>query len=395
MRSIHFAFLFVLISHTGWTQGSSRELRGVWIATVLNIDWPSENVWNEKEQKEDFLAILDLYQELNFNAVFVQMRTAGDALYSSELAPWSRFLTGEEGAAPGYDPLQWMIAEVHSRNMQFHAWLNPYRASTDLDTTVFHRTHVFNQHRDWLVKYGPKYYLNPGLTEVQDHVCEVVDEIIQKYEVDGIHFDDYFYPYKVAGEVFEDSSTYEKYGASFGDIEVWRRSNVDSLVKKVSEVIKSHSQEIAFGISPFGVWRNKTEDKAGSRTTARQTTFDDLYADPLAWCENGWIDYINPQIYWSRSFKPVKFKRLVKWWEKSVDVPIFVGLGTYKVLNNSDEAWNDMSELPKQIRYSRKRGGVDGFVMFSATSLSDKAFLVHYLKEKILDERADPYLADQ
>ena len=388
MRFICFLCMLIALCQSGRAQ--ERELRGVWIASVLNIDWPSSIFQDEKKQKEDFKTILEFYKKLNFNAVFVQVRTAGDALYQSEIAPWSRFLTSKEGTPSMYDPLPWMIEQAHAQNMQFHAWLNPYRASTDLDTTLFHSTHVFNQHRDWIIKYGPKYYLDPGRKEVQNHVCAVVNEVIQKYEVDGIHFDDYFYPYKVEGESFDDSDTYEKFGvSSFEDIETWRRSNVDSLVKNVRRVIKSHSEEIIFGISPFGVWRNRTENKAGSRTHARQTTFDDLYADPLVWCKNGWVDYINPQIYWSRSFKPVKFKRLLRWWDKAVDIPIFVGLGAYKVLNDADEAWNDIKELSKQIRFSRKRQDVKGFVLFSSRSLTDKAFLVHHLREGPLRESVE------
>ncbi|MEM1258404.1 MAG: family 10 glycosylhydrolase [Bacteroidota bacterium] len=236
-----------------------NEFRGVWIASVVNIDWPKSGDDTVEKQKADFIKLLDFYEKLNFNTLIVQVRTAGDAFYPSELAPWSRFLSGKEGESKvGFDnSLQWMIDRTHGRGMQFHAWLNPYRATFDVDTTILSQSHDFYQHRNWMLKYGKKYYYNPGIPEVWKHLSKVVEEVVVNYDVDGIHFDDYFYPYKVSGETFSDSLTYAQFGLPNQNLGDWRRSNVDSLVKNVHQRIKAHKPWIQFGISPFGVWKNQ------------------------------------------------------------------------------------------------------------------------------------------
>ncbi|WP_200975109.1 glycoside hydrolase family 10 protein [Echinicola sp. 20G] len=349
----------------------SREMRGVWIATVANIDWPSSGNDSFEKQKMDFLQILDFYHQRNFNAVFVQVRAAGDAFYPSELAPWSKFLTGKEGQSPktSMDPLKWMIQAAHERGMEFHAWLNPYRATFNLDTKELSPKHDYFRHPDWMITYGTKRYYNPGLPAVQNHIANIVKEIVQKYDVDGIHFDDYFYPYKIKGLEFADQNAYRQHGrgSSLAD---WRRQNVDQLIRKTSEIIDSEKPWVAFGVSPFGVWRNNSQDPRGSATKAGQTNYDDLYADPLVWIKNGWVDYIAPQVYWSMDHDAASYRTLLKWWsDKAQDIPIYIGNGSYKVRNDGDEAWTSTFELPNQVAYARTIPGVEGNVFFRARSL--------------------------
>lgn len=352
-----------------------REFRGVWIATVVNIDWPSQNTLSTSQQKQEFIQILEKYESLNFNAVVVQVRAAGDAFYKSSTEPWSKYLTGREGKSPEpfYDPLKWMINESHKRGFEFHAWFNPYRATFDLDTLALADNHAFNIHRDWMLKYGKRFYFNPGLPEVIDYTTDVIMEVVNSYDIDAVHFDDYFYPYKIEGEVFQDSAAFEQYGGSIRDIEDWRRANVDSLVKAISDSIQSVKPWVQFGISPFGVWRNSSMDPMGSDTQAGQTTYDDLYADPLKWADQQWVDYLVPQLYWSMNHPLASHSKLVGWWANQELSPhLYIGHGTYKVKNNSDKAWNRYKEIPKQIDLTRETPEAGGGVFFSAKSLLGK-----------------------
>lgn len=363
------------------------EFRGVWIATVVNIDWPQRGGDPWEKQKEEYLRILNFYKDLNFNAVIVQIRTAGDAFYNSGLAPWSRFLSGEEGVAPetDQDPLKWLIKEAHIRGFEFHAWLNPYRATFDLNTEVLSENHDYFKHPDWMIKYGKKYYYNPGMPEVQKHMVSVIEEVVTHYDIDAIHFDDYFYPYTIKGEVFNDSSSFLSNNPAKLPLENWRRSNIDSLVKQTHKAIKQHKPWVQFGISPFGVWKNKSTDPKGSETKAGQTTYEDLYADPLLWMENGWIDYLVPQIYWSLKLPVASHRVLIDWWaENYKNSNLYVGNGAYKVRNNSDKAWNKKKELPKQLRLARQTEAVQGNVFFSARSLmSGNKDVVNTIKKEL------------
>lgn len=363
-----------------------REFRGVWIATVANIDWPKNGLDNVEKQKKDFIDILDFYQHLNFNAVIVQIRDAGDAFYPTELAPWSRFLTGVEGQAPDpyYDPLEWMIAEAHKRGMEFHAWLNPYRATMNENTEILAKNHDYNLHPEWMIKYGTKYYYNPGLPEVRQHLITIMDEVVANYDVDAIHFDDYFYPYKIKDEAFDDSQAYASYALPKQSLADWRRANVDSLVLDIHRTIKERKPWVQFGISPFGVWKNKSTDPRGSDTQAGQTNYDDLYADPLMWMQSGWIDYLVPQIYWSMDYPAASHRKIADWWaQNKTRTNLYIGNGAYKVRNNLDKAWDEKEELPNQILLARKNPDIEGNVFFSAKSLmQDNPDVLVYLKEK-------------
>jgi uncharacterized lipoprotein YddW (UPF0748 family) len=394
--SRHFQLLlfFLSLSSCGifnsFEKKPKREFRGVWIATVVNIDWPKNGNDNAEKQKADFLNILNFYQQLNYNAVIVQVRAAGDAFYPSEFAPWSRFLTGLEGKKPDWseDNLEWMISETHKRGMEFHAWLNPYRATFDEDFEVLSETHDYCTHPEWMVHYGKKNYYNPGLPEVRAHFSKIIAEIVSTYDIDAIHFDDYFYPYKITDVVFDDSLAFKTHALANQSLDDWRRSNIDSLVKETHRTIKSIKPWVQFGISPFGVWKNNATDPRGSDTRAGQTTYEDLYADPLLWMEEGWIDYLAPQVYWSMDLPVASHRKIVNWWAKNNhNTNLYIGNGAYKIRNNSDEAWANKKELPNQFKLAREIPEISGNIVFSAKSLlNNNPDVTKYIKRKLYSE---------
>lgn len=371
-----------------------REFRGFWVATVVNIDWPKNGNDSVEKQKKDFHKILDFYHELNFNTAIVQIRTAGDAFYPSEYAPWSRFLTGNEGeiSKEKSELLQWMIDETHKRAMDFHAWLNPYRATFDLNTEILSPDHDYNIHPEWMLKYGKKYYYDPGLPEVQNQMVSILDEVVSNYDVDAIHFDDYFYPYTIKDEIFQDSISYYNCALPEQSLGDWRRSNIDSLVKKSHDIIKKRKPWVQFGVSPFGVWKNKSTDPKGSDTKAGQTTYENLYADPLLWMEKSWVDYLIPQVYWSMELPVASHRKIVDWWSSNAqNTNLYIGNGPYKIRNNNDKAWDKKKELPNQLLYAREKSAVQGNAFFSAKSLmKNNDDVVRHLKKKYYKTAALP-----
>lgn len=389
-KSLRYLTIFLLLtSFIGFSQMNEmhpkNEFRAIWIATVVNIDWPKNSTDSLEKEKNDFIEILDTYQKLNYNAVIVQIRSVGDALYPTILAPWSRYLTGSEGKAPkdNFDILKWMIDESHQRGFEFHAWMNPYRATMDLKTNILSISHDYNQHRDWMIEFGGKYYYNPALPEVQKHLTAVVEEVVIKYDIDAIHFDDYFYPYRIKGLEFNDKASYQKYNNGLS-LEDWRRSNVTNFVKNISFGIKKIKPWVQFGISPFGVWRNKSVDPKGSDTQSGQTNYDDLFADPMDWMNNNWIDYIIPQLYWSINHRTASYSKLIKWWSENVpsNTALYMGNSTYKVKTDSDKNWNNIYEIPNQIDLTRNYPNVLGNGYFSAKWMINKnQDLVKILKE--------------
>lgn len=378
MRNFHLwiflaCFIFPFQSSAQERILPKREFRAVWIATVKNIDYPDKPTADAVALQEQWRLMIKKFKEVGINALIVQVRPSSDAFYPSSLAPWSRFLTGKEGMAPipHFDPLQFMIEETHKNGMEFHAWLNPYRATTDLDTTVLATNHIFYQHPDWIVKYGKRYYLNPALPQVRDHLTAVVNEVVGKYDVDAIHFDDYFYPYKVKGETFPDSLEFVTLGPQFDNVGDWRRHNVDQLIQQISFQIKATKPHVKFGISPFGVWRNEDIDRTGSATRAGVTCYDDLYADVLKWVKRGWIDYVAPQLYWHIGYAPADFATLVDWWSAhSFNTQLYIGHAAYKVGSNDEMAWHDPNELVNQLMRSRANYKSKGSVFYSAASVN-------------------------
>ncbi len=372
-----FVFVFLFPLSLKSQAAPKRELRGVWIASVLNIDYPSVPTTSEYILKDEWIKLLDKHKALGINALYVQIRPVADAFYKSELTSWSRYLTGQSGIAPAndFDPLPFMIQTAHDRGFEFHAWLNPYRASMDnQEPSSFSPNHVMNQHPEWCIKYGKRYIMNPGLPEVRAHVNQIVAEIVTKYDVDGIHFDDYFYPYKIAGQSFPDAATFQQYNNGFTNLEDWRRNNVDLLIYNLAKTIKAIKPRVQFGISPFGVWRNNAKDPEGSATQAGLTCYDDLYADVRKWLRESWIDYATPQVYWQIGFSIAEHATIVKWWvDNSAGKPIYIGLGAYRVgqASTREPAWTDPAEIGRQIQLSRSYKEVKGVVYFSSKSLTN------------------------
>ncbi|MCB0520911.1 MAG: family 10 glycosylhydrolase [Lewinellaceae bacterium] len=350
-----------------------REFRGAWIATVANIDFPTTPSLDKSRFSEEWKANMDLLQGAGFNAVLAQVRPAGDAFYKSKIAPWSKYLTGKQGDAPneGFDPLTFMVASAHQHNMEFHAWLNPYRASMDTITATLAGYHPYKHHPEWFIRYGGKLYFNPALPDVRNYITEIVMEIVMEYNVDAIHFDDYFYPYPSGGELFPDAADFAKYGLGYGSIDDWRRSNVDKLISQVSTMLKTMAPQVKFGVSPFGVWRNADKDpQLGSATKAGINTYDDLFADVRSWLEKGWIDYVAPQLYWNIGFPIADYEVLLNWWKNNAyDRNVYAGIAVYKVGTNPEPAWSKRDEVPRQVRLNRSTPGVEGSIFYNTSSL--------------------------
>ena len=348
---------------------TKAEFRGVWVATVENIDWPSKGNYNSDSQKVEFIRLLDMHQRNGMNAMIVQIRPVTDAFYPSQYEPWSEYLTGTQGKPPTpyYDPLEFMIAETHRRGMEFHAWMNPYRAVFNINKSSVAATHITKIHPEWFLTYGDKKYFDPGIKEAQEFVTNVVKDVVSRYAVDAIHFDDYFYPYRIAGKEFPDEASFGKYGNGMSKDD-WRRSNVDSIIVSLSRVIKKENPKCQFGISPFGVWRNIDKDSInGSNTRAGQTNYDDLYADILLWLKNNWIDYVAPQIYWEFEQKNAPYQIILDWWSKhTYGKNCYIGLGIYKAGTNA--YWKDTTQLPRQIEALRKTPNIQGMIFFSSKS---------------------------
>lgn len=349
---------------------NTREFRGVWIATVNNIDFPNPSHTTPEEQKEDYVRYLDKIEELGFNTVIVQVRPVADTFYPSSYEPWSKYLTGKQGKAPApyYNPLQFMIDEAHKRNLDFHAWFNPYRVTMNADTTALAPEHPFFHHRNWFVKYGNKYYFDPGHPEGRDFVLDAILEVARHYNLDAIHFDDYFYPYPIQGQDFPDDNSFKNHGQGFIDKDAWRRANVDYFVENLSIQLKEIRPDVQFGISPFGVWRNKEVDPKGSDTKAGITNYDDLHADIVKWMRNGWIDYVIPQVYWHRKLGAAPYEEVVRWWNNNCyNTNLYIGQALYKV----GTKWDDPQEIAAQIYINRKFNRVKGNAFFSAKYLFD------------------------
>jgi len=348
-----------------------QEFRAVWIATVDNIDWPTRGNYNSDSQRAEFIRILDFHQQNGMNAVIVQVRPATDAFYPSPYEPWSEWLTGKQGAPPSpyYDPLQFMIEETHKRGMEFHAWCNPYRAVFNIGKSSIAPNHITKLHPEWFITYGDKRYFDPGNKDAQDYVVKVIRDMVSRYDVDALHFDDYFYPYKITGKEFGDDNTFVQYNNG-RTRDNWRRSNVDSIIVKLSRAIKEEKPSCRFGISPFGIWRNKSQDPDGSETQGGQTNYDDLYADIVLWLKNGWIDYVAPQIYFEFGHPRAAYETLLDWWSKhSYGKHCYIGLGIYKAGTNT--AWKDKSQLPRQIEALRNTANVQGMIFFSSKSFNN------------------------
>jgi len=371
--------LILLLSAVIMTQLSmaqnhpKHEMRGVWIATVDNIDWPSSKGLDTGTQKKELTGMLDIAKQYNLNTVILQIRPAADAFYNSSLEPWSQWLTGEQGKAPEpyYDPLEFAIEECHSRGLDIHVWLNPYRAVFDTGMLTA-PDHVTRRHPEWFLRYGRTVYFDPGLPQTRDYVAGVVSDVVRRYDIDAVHMDDYFYPYRIANVPFPDDSSFR----TFSDLpenrrDDWRRNNVDLIIKQLHDSIKSIKPWLEFGISPFGVWRNRDRDPAGSATHAGQTNYDDLFADILKWQEEGWIDYVAPQLYWHIGMEAADYAVLADWWNQNTrGRQLYIGQAPYRIDRKaSAKSWRSSGEIIRQIELNRTYANIAGNIFFSAKVL--------------------------
>lgn len=371
-----FTILISLLSLAAGAQ-VKREMRGTWIATVANIDWPVNRGLDAATMKKDLVKILDNVVACNMNTVVFQVRPTADACYRSSFEPWSHWLTGEQGKDPGFDPLEFLIEECDKRGLAVHVWLNPYRVWLDKANVqkAIHSAHPYNSNNPWVVEYGKTLLLHPANADVREYVCRIVAEIVREYNIDAIHMDDYFYPYRIAGQNFPDDAAFKSDPRGFTDKEDWRRDNVDLIVKQISDTIKTIKPWVEFGISPFGVWRNASKDPEGSATNGGQTNYDDLYADILKWQREGWIDYVVPQLYWQIGFKAADYKVLAEWWNKhAYGVPMYIGHALYRIdPKSSIEAWRTPMEIVRQIKLNRTLGNIGGSMLYSAKFLAGDA----------------------
>lgn len=343
-----------------------REFRGAWIQAV---NGQFRGIPTEK-LKQTLIDQLNSLQGAGINAIIFQVRPEADALYASQLEPWSRFLTGVQGQVPSpyWDPMQFMIDECHKRGMEFHAWINPYRVKTSLKSELA-ANHLYNIHPEWFVTYNNQLYFDPALPESRRHICMVVADIVSRYDVDAIHMDDYFYPYPAKGVDFPDDASFARYGGGFTNRADWRRSNVNILIQKIHETIRGLKPWVKFGISPFGIYRNEKNDPLGSKTNGLQN-YDDLYADVLLWARNGWVDYNIPQIYWQIGHPAADYETLVKWWAKNTENrPLFIGQSVMNTVQNADPKNPSINQLPRKMALERAYQTIGGSCQWPASAV--------------------------
>lgn len=381
--------LAMLIPAAYAAQPAQDGMRGVWVSSVANIDYPSQQGLSADQLKSEADTILNNIAAMGLNTVFLQVRPSADALYQSALFPWSRYVSGTAGQAPDgdFDVLAYWVEGAHSRGLQLHAWLNPYRITRDgkeeLDSLP--ETSPAKQHPEWVVEYEGNYYFNPGLPAVQQLVVDGAAEIVRNYDADGIHLDDYFYP----GTDFNDAAAYARYGEDFDDIGDWRRDNVNTLIASLDETVHAINPELSFGVSPAGIWDNKADNPKGSDTNGR-SSYREIYCDSVEWVKRGTVDYICPQLYWSIGYEIADFEVLVDWWQDIVstsDVALYIGIGAYRAAEaEPGDVWYGTAELERQLDMLDNSIDIQGEVFFSYASLMEAQgcsdFLTAHYAEK-------------
>lgn len=358
MRKLILIFL-ISISIFAQSNHPKYEVRGAWISTVVNIDWPKSK--DVEKQKEELRNILDYLKDAGINLVNFQVRPECDAMYDSRLEPWSYWLTSMQGKAPVpyYDPLQFAVEEAHKRGMEIHAWFNPYRAERAVGTFNIAFQHITNLHPDWTLRFKNLIILNPGIPEVRDFNTKVICDVVRRYDIDGVHLDDYFYPYD--GTKDEDIETFQKYSRGFSDIGDWRRDNVNLLMRQIYDSIHAIKPYVKFGISPFGIWRDSVPEGIKG-----MDAYSVIYADPIAWLKNKSVDYLTPQLYWQIG-GPQDYEKLMNWWADSVT---FYGRHFYpgQALYRQGTDKFPQGEIPNQIRLNRKNPKCQGSIFFTANN---------------------------
>ncbi|MCI7016565.1 MAG: family 10 glycosylhydrolase [Prevotella sp.] len=345
-----------------------REFRGAWIQCVNGQFMGMSTA----DMQKTLTYQLDELQKDGANAIIFQVRPECDALYNSSIEPWSRFLTGEQGKAPSpyWDPLQWMIEQCHKRGMELHAWINPYRAKTKT-THVLSPKHIAHKRRDLVFEYDGQYILNPAYDENRQYICHVVGDILRRYDVDGLHIDDYFYPYPAAGCTIPDEQLYRRNPGGHSNIGDWRRYNVNLFMKEMHDTIRAVKPWVKFGVSPFGIYRNKKSDPNGSDTRGLQN-YDDLYADVLLWINNGWVDYCVPQIYWQIGHPTADYKTLIQWWDRNASArPLYIGEDVERTVKYKDDDNPNQHQMPAKYRLHDFANNVQGTVLWYAKAAVD------------------------
>lgn len=368
MKKIIAVLLFALCA-TGINAQQKREFRGAWIQCV---NGQFIGMGTEKMQ-QTLTYQLDELQKDGVNAIIFQVRPECDALYNSPYEPWSRFLTGKQGTPPSpyWDPLQWMITECHKRGMELHAWINPFRAKTK-NTTQLAASHVAVQAPNNVFQYDGLTILNPAIQQNRTYICQVATDIIRRYDVDGLHIDDYFYPYPAAGQTIPDQNYFKAYNNGIKDINDWRRYNVDMFIKELHDSIRNAKPWVKFGVSPFGIYRNQKSDPVNGSLTNGLQNYDDLYADILKWVNNGWIDYCVPQIYWEIGNKAADYETLIKWWNKYASKrPLFIGEDIERTAKFADLNNPDRNQMEAKYRLHAQMPHVQGTVLWYAKAAVD------------------------
>lgn len=358
-------------------QKNATELRGVWVASVFNIDFPSQLGLTAQQQKQELDDIIENAQYMGLNAIFFQVRPSSDALYASKIFPWSQFLTGTQGKEndQGFDPLSYLIEQGHQKGIQIHAWVNPLRVTTgtaqqpQTDESALAENHPVRKDPSLAVAYSDgRLYYDPSNPNARKLIVDGLKEIVENYDVDGVHYDDYFYP----GEDFPDEEAYQASGSDLS-LEDWRRENINVLIRESYEGVKEVNPQVAFGVSPGGIWASSENVEGGMEVQSQTSSYLHQYADSKRWVEEHWVDYIAPQIYWNIGYAPADYAKIAAWWSRLCakhKVKLYVGHAAYKVGDGSQsEVWLDEQELPRQIAWNRENGGVDGSIFYGYEQL--------------------------
>ncbi len=359
MKKIFILLAAAIMSLCAVAGNPKREFRGAWLHVIGQSQWQNKTTEGAKAYiREQF----DKLRDAGCNAVIFQVRPTADAVYKSDLEPWSAWLTGKRGKAPSpmWDPMEYAIEEAHKRGLEFHAWLNPYRVTSTAKETL-PSGHMSNKRPERFFRYNGQVLFDPAYQENRDFICEIISDILDRYDVDGIHIDDYFYPYPAPGKAIPDDKSYAKFGNGMnrGD---WRRQNVDLLIEQMHNTIKEKKPWVRFGVSPFGIWRNKKSDPRGSNSSGLQN-YDDLYADVILWAKKGWIDYLAPQLYWNLDTKAAPSRSLAQWWNDNANgVDIYIGQDVKRTMDVADPGNHDKNELDTKVRLSRRLPNVKGNV---------------------------------
>lgn len=360
-----------------WTVvGAAAEFRGAWVASVHNLDWPSKPGLSAERQQAELRAILDRARDVGLNAILLQIRPSADALYASKIEPWSAFLTASQGTSPGYDPLAFAVREAHTRGLQLHAWFNPFRAATNAKAG-FAKNHVSRTHPEWVRRHGSLLWIDPGVPAAREYVLGVILDVVRRYDIDGVHIDDYFYPYptKGAGD-FADSASWKEHGSG-GSRSDWRRENINRFVEAMYRRVKAEKPKVQVGISPFGIWRPGVPEGIEAGLDA----YGQLHCDAKLWLERGWCDYLSPQLYWSISPAKQSFPALLDWWraQSKAGRPVWPGIATERIGSS-----RPASEIAKQIALARSGTDQPGHIHWNMKALmQDRGGIAKLLRGEV------------